>query len=153
MFAGKWNSLFCTLKPSVRLISPCFLHKGKSLLDIWSPRIPSKTVRNSYVLAHKKLNFFAGGHESQRSKVRHKVQSNHVNTYTQGTIESPYFMLFLSQKHHLLEQNCKEIKEHISIVKLKISNLHKAVIPRTKFTRETLKTLSFIYYLFKPFSA
>ena len=35
----------------------------------------------------------------------------------------------LSQKHFLLKQNIKEIKEDISIVKLNISNLHKAVIP------------------------
>ena len=39
-------------------------------------------------------------------------------------------MLFYVKKHlFILKQNTKEIKEDISIVKLNISNLHKAVIP------------------------
>ena len=32
------------------------------------------------------------------------------------------------KKHLLLEQNCKEINEHISIVKLDRSDIHKAEI-------------------------
>ena len=53
-----------------------------------------------------------------------KIQSNPVNTDIEGVIER-------SVKKHLfiLKQNTKEIKEDISIVKLNISNLHKAIIP------------------------
>ena len=43
------------------------------------------------------------------------------------------------------EQNTKEIKEDISIVKLNISNLHKAIILQEKFT-ETIKNRSSVYY-------
>lgn len=42
----------------------------------------------------------------------------------------------------------KEIKHDISVVKLNIANLHKAVFRRTKST-ETLKNCSLIYYLIK----
>ena len=53
------------------------------------------------------------------------------------------FMLFESKKHLLLEQNTQDIKEHISTVKLNISNFHKVVIPWNKST-ETLKKRSFM---------
>ena len=51
-----------------------------------------------------------------------------------------------SKKKLLLEQNTKEIKEDLSIVKLNFSNLHKAVITRLKCT-ETSKNGSFIVLL------
>ena len=57
-------------------------------------------------------------------------------------------MSFKSKNLLLLEQNTEEIEEDISIVKLNISNLHKAFIPRLKST-ETLKNRSLIYYLIK----
>ena len=70
------------------------------------------------------------------------MQSNLVNTDTEGTIESVHIkrvMLFkLNKKHLLYYQNTEGIKENISIVKLNTSNPHKTVIPRTKST-ETLK--------------
>ena len=54
----------------------------------------------------------------------------------------------MSKRHLLLVQNTKEIQEDISIFKLNISNLNKAVISRTQFT-ETLKNRSSLYYLIK----
>ena len=59
-----------------------------------------------------------------------------------------YIMLLESKIHILFEQNTKEIKEDISIVKLKITNLHKAIILQDKFT-ETLKNRSSVYYSIK----
>ena len=60
-----------------------------------------------------------------------------------------HIMLLESKKHILFEQNAKEIKEDISInVKLKISNLHKAIILEDKFT-ETLKNRPSVYYSIK----
>ena len=59
---------------------------------------------------------------------------------------------FKVKKHILFEQNTKVIKQGTSIVKLNISHLDKAVIPRVKLT-ETLKNHSTIYItLSKPFS-
>ena len=57
-------------------------------------------------------------------------------------------MSFKSKNLLLLEQNTEEIEEDIIIVKLNISNLHKAFIPRLKST-ETLKNRSLICYLIK----
>ena len=57
-------------------------------------------------------------------------------------------MSFKSKNLLLLQQNTKEIKEDISIVKLNISKFHKAFIPRLKSTG-TLKNCSLIYYLIK----
>ena len=57
-------------------------------------------------------------------------------------------MSFKSKNLLLLEQNTEEIEEDISIVKLNISNLHKAFIPRLK-SPETLKNWSLIDYLIK----
>ena len=70
------------------------------------------------------------------------LQSNPVyNTDTEGSIESVSInwvpilsgSCYESQKHLLLEQITKEIKEDIGVVTLNISNLLKAVIPRKKF--------------------
>ena len=57
-------------------------------------------------------------------------------------------MSFKSKNLLLLQQNTKEIKEDINIVKLNISKFHKAFIPRLK-SPETLKNCTFIYYLIK----
>lgn len=57
-------------------------------------------------------------------------------------------MLFKSKKHLRLEHNSKKIKDDSAIVKLDISNFHKAVIPRIKST-ETLKNRSSIHFLIK----
>ena len=72
-------------------------------------------------------------------------QSNPVtDTDTEGAIESVRAykrgarIQRGSWKPFLVEQNTKEIKDDISILKLNISHHHKAVIPRTEFT-ETLK--------------
>ena len=70
------------------------------------------------------------------------IQSNLVDT-------DKRVMLFKSKRHLLLERKMtKEIKHDISVVKLNIANLHKAVFRRTKST-ETLKNCSLIYYLIK----
>ena len=53
---------------------------------------------------------------------------------------------YYSQKTLLLEQNTKEIKGDISIVKLDFSDLHKAVITRLKST-EISKNRSFMVLL------
>ena len=57
-------------------------------------------------------------------------------------------MLLESKIHILFQQNTKEIKEDISIDKLKISSLQKAIILQDKFT-ETLKNRSSVYYSIK----
>ena len=57
-------------------------------------------------------------------------------------------VLLESKIHILFQQNTKEIKEDISIVKLKISSLQKAIILQDKFT-ETLKNRSSVYYSIK----
>ena len=82
------------------------------------------------------------------------VQSNPVNTDTEGTIESVRIngvrikrvMLFKSTIKLLLDRNTLEIKQGISIVKLNISNVHKAIITWT-MSVETLKSSSFIHYI------
>lgn len=98
---------------------------------------------------------YACGHDALTSSYYH--QGPHlqprprlgVNTNTKGAIESvrndragvgiKRVMLFKSKRHLSLVQNTiKGIKEDISIIKCNISNIPKAVIPRTKST-ETLK--------------
>ena len=60
--------------------------------------------------------------------------------------------VFKSKIHQLCEQNTNEIKQDSSIVKLNISNLHKAVIPQT-MSMSTLKSRSFTFLNQEPFSA
>ena len=62
---------------------------------------------------------------------------------TEGATESIRIHVIWVKKHLLLGQNTQDIKEHISTVKLNISNFHKVVIPWNKST-ETLKKRSFM---------
>ena len=71
------------------------------------------------------------------SHLNFSIQSNPVNTDSEGNTGSDFInrvsvfsRSFLQQKNLSLEQNTKEIKEDISIIKLKFSNLNKAVIAR-----------------------
>ena len=86
-----------------------------------------------------------------------EIQSDPVNANTGGR-ESVLIMgvsvlvlsglCYLSQKYKFYSKNTlKKLNEDISIVKLNISNLHKAVITWNKST-DTQNQLS-IYYLFK----
>ena len=64
------------------------------------------------------------------------LQSSPVNTDTEGTAESVHInrvsvlsgSCYPSQKKLLPQQNTKEVKEDISIVKLNFSNFQRAVI-------------------------
>ena len=69
------------------------------------------------------------------SHLNFSIQSNPVNTDSEGNTGSDFInrvsifrRSFLQQKKLLLEQNTKEIKEDIGIIKLKFSNLNKAAI-------------------------
>ena len=72
------------------------------------------------------------------SHLNFSIQSNPVNTDSEGNTGSDFInrvsvfsrSFFQQKKKLLLEQNTKEIKEDISIIKLKFSNLNKAVIAR-----------------------
>lgn len=88
------------------------------------------------------------GHQPHYHQGQHP-QSNPVNTDTAEGVGIKQVMLLKSKRHLLLVQNTiKGIKKDLNIVKCNISNLHKAVIPRTKST-ETLKNRSSIYFLIK----
>ena len=69
------------------------------------------------------------------SHLNFSIQSNPVNTDSEGNTESDlinrvyvFSRSFFLKKKLLLEQNTKEIKEDISIIKLNVSNRNKAVI-------------------------
>ena len=65
---------------------------------------------------------------------------------SEGVTESVCIGVIWVKKHLLLEQNTKDIKEHISTVKLNISNFHKVLIPGTKSTETLQKTLIYIVH-------
>ena len=66
--------------------------------------------------------------EANTVKPRSRVQS------AESRVQSPVQILYYAKKK-------KEIKEDISIVKLHMSNLHKAFIPRTNSTETIIKTV------------
>ena len=57
------------------------------------------------------------------------------------------------KKTHFIGTNIEEKKEDISIVKLNISNLHKAIISRTKSTESDSEIVHLYITQSKPFSS
>ena len=57
----------------------------------------------------------------------------------EGSYKVSGHKLFKSKKYLMIEQNTKEIKQEISIIKLNNPNHHKAVIPRI-MSMKTFKT-------------
>ena len=94
-----------------------------------------------------KTNLCAGQKYSHTMLTYRHWKGDRKSPYKQGKSITKV-MLWKSKRHLLLVQNTKEIQEDISIFKLNISNLNKAVISRTQFT-ETLKNRSSLYYLIK----
>jgi len=71
--------------------------------------------------------------------LRTKYCQTRVNKGTEGSYKVSGHMLFKSKIHLMIEQNAKEIKQEISIIKLNNSNHHKALIPRIMYMK-TFKT-------------
>ena len=78
--------------------------------------------------------------------LRTKYCQTRVNKDTEGSYKVSGHMLFKSKKYLMIEQNTKEIKREISIIKLNNSNHHKAVIPRI-MSMKTFKTRVVNLYL------
>lgn len=71
--------------------------------------------------------------------LRTKYCQTHVNKDTEGSYKVSGHMLCKSKIYLMNEQNTKEIKQDISIMKLNNPNHHKAVIPRIMSVK-TFKT-------------